>query len=114
MPFRLPFNIPFFNSYRPSYYNPSNQDAKSNNNLNNRQSIPSIHSQSFLSAGQFQDNAYKKDSEKSIESSESFFEIFGLKLYFDDILIICILFFLYNEKVHDDELFICLILLLFS
>ena len=114
MPFRLPFNIPFFNNYRPNYYKTSNQEAKSNNNLNNRQNIPNINSQSFINAEQIQDNAYKKDSEKSIESSESFFEIFGLKLYFDDILIICILFFLYNEKVHDDELFICLILLLFS
>ena len=55
----------------------------------------------------------KKDSE-NIESSESFFEIFDLKLYFDDILIICILLFLYSEKIQDEELFICLILLLIT
>ena len=43
-----------------------------------------------------------------------FFEIFGLKLYFDDILLICIIFFLYNEGVRDQGLFIALILLLLS
>ena len=55
----------------------------------------------------------KKDSE-NMESAESFFEIFGIKLFFDDILIICILLFLYNEKVKDESLFVCLILLLLS
>ena len=62
-------------------------------------------------------NEKKKDSESSISSensSEPFFEIFGLKLYLDDILIISILFFLYFEDVHDDALFICLILLLLN
>lgn len=54
----------------------------------------------------------KKASEAN--ASEAFFEIFGLKIYFDDILIMCILFFLYTEDVHNDELFICLILLLLS
>ena len=43
-----------------------------------------------------------------------FFEIFGLKLYFDDILLICIIFFLYNEGVKDQWLFVTLILLLLS
>lgn len=55
----------------------------------------------------------KKDSD-IFESSESFFEFFGIKLYFDDILIICILFFLYTEGVQDTELFMCLILLLIT
>lgn len=42
------------------------------------------------------------------------FEIFGITLYFDDILIICLLFFLYNEGVKDQLLFMSLILLLLS
>ncbi len=49
-----------------------------------------------------------------MELSYPFFEIFGLKLYFDDILIICLLFFLYKEEVHDEYLFTALILLLLS
>lgn len=42
------------------------------------------------------------------------FEIFGIKLYFDDLLIIALLFFLYEEGVEDNLLFISLILLLLS
>lgn len=45
---------------------------------------------------------------------KDFFELFGLKLYFDDILIICLLFFLYKENVHDEMLFLALILLLLT
>lgn len=47
-------------------------------------------------------------------SSNEYFEIFGLKLHFDDLLIICILFFLYQEDVKDIYLYISLILLLLS
>lgn len=42
------------------------------------------------------------------------FEIFGIKLHYDDILLICLIFFLYNEGVKDESLFIALILLLLS
>ena len=63
------------------------------------------------------DSAVSTDSSDFSDSdidSEPFFEILGLKLYYDDILIICILFFLYSEGVKDDELFISLILLLLT
>lgn len=40
--------------------------------------------------------------------------VFGINLYFDDILIICLIFFLYNEKVTDYYLFFVLILLLLT
>ena len=42
------------------------------------------------------------------------FQIFGITLYFDDIILICLLIFLYNEGVKDQFLFISLILLLLS
>lgn len=44
----------------------------------------------------------------------AFFEIFGIKLYYDDILLISIIFFLYDEGIEDTELFIALILLLLT
>ena len=53
------------------------------------------------------------NSENCSESVD-YFEIFGLKLFFDDILLICIIFFLYNEGVKDQWLFVTLILLLLS
>jgi len=58
----------------------------------------------------------KKASKEAPAKSNNdiLFEIFGIKLYFDDILLICLIFFLYNEGVQDQFLFIALILLLLS
>lgn len=99
MPFRLPFNFPFFN------YNPRNNNNFASHNFENQQTL--LNNSISKVVGE------KKEPE-NLDTSGTFFEIFGLKLYFDDIIIMCILFFLYNEKVKDDELFICLILLLLS
>lgn len=45
---------------------------------------------------------------------EECFDILGLKLYHDDILLIGLIFFLYKEEVKDQYLFFALILLLLS
>lgn len=45
---------------------------------------------------------------------EPIFEILGIQLYLDDIIILGLLFFLYQEGVQDEMLFIALILLLVS
>lgn len=42
------------------------------------------------------------------------FEIMGIKLYFDDILLLCLIFFLYQEGTDDSFLLIALVLLLLS
>ena len=59
-----------------------------------------------------QDNNSTTEDEK--HETREFFEILGIKLYFDDILLLCLIFFLYNEDVHDEMLFMALILLLLS
>lgn len=41
-------------------------------------------------------------------------DLFGIKLYFDDVLILSLLFFLYNEEVKDEGLFLALVMLLIS
>lgn len=46
--------------------------------------------------------------------NSEYIEIFNIKLYFDDLLIICLLFFLYKEEVKDEMLYVILILLLLS
>lgn len=56
----------------------------------------------------------EKEDRNCEEDSRECFEIFGIKLFFDDILLICLIFFLYNEGVKDQYLFISLILLLLS
>ena len=55
-----------------------------------------------------------KKQESRKEENDTLFEIFGIKLHSDDILLICLIFFLYNEGVQDQYLFIALILLLLS
>ena len=106
MPYYPPFNFPFLNNYRFLHNSYNNAYPKNNSSRNN------IHN-SDKKNDPFKCNE-KKVSEDAIETPEAFFEIFGLKLYFDDILILCILFFLYTEQTKDEELFICLILLLLS
>ena len=50
-----------------------------------------------------------------IQNDDSFlFDLFGLKIYIDDVIIVCLLFFLYQEHVKDEGLFIVLVLLLMS
>ena len=96
-----PFNFPFFyNNYKHS---------QNNSITNNYNHLNKTNLEYFTSK-----NKYKEKAPELNEAPEAFFEIFGLKLYFDDILIICIIFFLYSENVQNQELFICLILLLLS
>lgn len=54
------------------------------------------------------------EEEQNRSSDNAIFELFGIKLHFDDILLICLIFFLYDEGVQDQYLFIALILLLLS
>ena len=87
--FRPPFPPSHF-----SYF-PSNHDIKntaSKDNLN--------------------DYTLQKENSKTEESAV--FELFGIKLFNDDIIILSILLFLYTEKIQDQELFLILILLLLS
>ena len=59
-------------------------------------------------------NTVVSDSETRSINEAPMFEIFGIKLYFDDILLVCLLLFLYEEGADDPWLFISLILLLLS
>lgn len=58
---------------------------------------------------------HKKNNYDNFFSNEQpIINILGINLYFDDILIICLIFFLYSEKVTDYYLFFVLILLLLT
>lgn len=139
-PLRPPFiNFPFFNFYnyrRPSYYQPNlyrNSNYYKNFSHNGLSTVKGTNSDVNLSNPCFpssvayskiicEDNLSNDFSNSNLKQKklplepddEYFFEIFGLKLYFDDVLLICLLFFLYEEGVKDQELFISLILLLLS
>lgn len=109
MPFHSPFNFPYL--FRPNYrytYTPQYLKVPTNNNYKLQESLNNTPRET-----KSEDSNNKQDTRLD-ESSEYFFEVFGLKLYFDDILIMCLLYFLYTEGVQDQELFLCLILLLLS
>lgn len=98
-------------------YTPSNFSNNFSGNFNSNSSFgnSSFGNSSFGNL-HFDENSASKEPEKN--NTEHFydecFEILGLKLHFDDLLIMCILFFLYQEEVKDSYLYIALILLLLS
>lgn len=51
---------------------------------------------------------------KGTEDSPPLLNLLGINIYFDDVLIVCLLLFLYNENVNDPFLFIVLVLLLLT
>ena len=94
MMFNFPFYPPFYRRYPRYYYNGY---YSSNKNTPPPEVCEPV-------------------EEKSSNTNEDmqFFDIFGIRLYFDDILLICLIFFLYNEGVKDQSLFLSLIMLLLS
>lgn len=94
------------NSYSPVPYTNRYYTPKKSTKSQENKPIYSHNQQSYKEKEKIQDINSNKDKE--------LFEIFGIKLYFDDILIVCLLFFLYNEGVQDQYLFIVLVLLLLS
>ena len=124
------------NNYKPSTNYKLDNTYKLNNNYNfsnnynskNSYNKNNIFFPNFHNTNHYSSNSQKKinevnqktiqeknkDIKEEVEKVPEIFEIFGLKLYFDDILLICLIFFLYNEGVKDQYLFISLILLLLS
>ena len=130
----MPSNFPFFPSFisRPYYNNyrytrnhtnfnnrPSTNThfeniqnvSRANSNFENMQSISRANSH-FENTQNFSNKNYFKNKDK--KKDDSIFEIFGLKLHQDDLLLIGLILFLYTEGVKDEFLFISLILLLLS
>lgn len=95
-----------FDAQHPNLQKTENKidnETKPNENINNTRKI----SPKYNSFANFNfSNLFSSNLEDPI------LEILGITLYFDDILILGLLFFLYTEGVKDEFLFICLILLL--
>lgn len=90
--------IPYYNNYRPIY-----------NNFAPRQNPQTPHYNDT--------NDIVEEKRKNTNTSKDenvWFDLFGIKLYFDDVLILSLLFFLYKENVKDEGLFLSLVLLLIS
>lgn len=103
-PFRYPYNPPYYgyyNNYANLYNLQKQQKEKKEDSITNSIEVSNtIHSNSH--------------SETYSDTEKSIFEIFGIKLYLDDLIILGLLFFLYQQNVQDEMLYIILFLLLFS
>ena len=95
------FGFPFGRRYPMPYYNTPKFPVDNDNNINENQLNAKI-------------NQDKKNQDNEIfnDYNSQIFNIMGITLHFDDLLIIFLLFFLYSEGVKDDMLFIALLLLL--
>lgn len=110
---------PFINFPFPFYKTPyartpnfqkgmENSNTPSPNTSSFVKALPEINSNNINSQ-----NCNKKNKSNS-NSKNCLFDLFGLKIYSDDVLLVSIIYFLYSEEVKDDGLFIVLILLLLS
>ena len=115
------FRFPYHNYYYPYYsnYNKSTtSDVDKQDNNTDSEIIEPI-----------KENRHQKNKSSKYNSfgpirfanpffendlSEPIVEILGIQLYLDDIIILGLLFFLYKEDVHDEMLFLTLVLLLLT
>ncbi len=88
--FGYPYGYPYYQYYnKHTNYKPTIERSKKENSITNKEEISNTI------------NPY-------------IFEILGIKIYLDDLIILAILYFLYQQKVKDEMLYIILLLLLFS
>ena len=105
----------FYPPFSPFYYRNYNNYGRTNINPERKSLSPKQDNNNDSNSNSNKENDNSNNENRNYnEPSDEYFEIFGLKLYFDDILLICMIFFLYQEGVKDQMLFISLILLLLS
>lgn len=110
-----PFSYPNPYGYRQNRYYNARRNYGSNSIYNRNNFNGNVQKLSQDIAKDSTKEEIKKEPKKDeSRSTDECFEIFGITLHFDDILLICLLFFLYNEGVEDQYLFISLVLLLLS
>lgn len=101
--FRSPYNN-YYYRYYPNYNVNHNSVPKNKENIADASTIDNESSS----------NDSRSKSKKKSNLEQPIFEILGIYIYLDDLIILGLLFFLYTENVHDDILFMTLILLLLS
>ena len=98
--YNYPYNYPYYRYYN-GYYKNDVQDLN----------IKKEEKDSITNSEQVSNTT---NSRSSSEQEQPVFEIFGIKLYLDDLIILGLLFFLYQQNSKDEMLYIILFLLLFS
>ena len=99
--YSYPYNYPYFR-----YSNPYSNNIFQQSEIKKEEKKDSITNSNEVSN--------TTNSRFNYNTEPNLFEIFGIKLYLDDLIIIGILFFLYEQNVKDEMLYIILFLLLIS
>jgi hypothetical protein len=113
-------SFPYYGFTYPYYNNQSNYNfAHRNNTYEINKSSKEINTSCRNNTSKNECSTCQKMPNKSNNNSacntENYlFNLFDIKLYFDDILILSLLFFLYKENVKDYSLFIALLFLLLN
>ena len=129
----FPFYLNYYNRYYPHYHKNSGEFQNRNNIVNYQQEGEKGQEGSIAkdvnNNKEIRENLInnKKRTSKNnsfaninisalldSEINTPIIELFGIKLYLDDLIIIGLLFFLYKEDVQDEILFGILLLLLLS
>ena len=106
-------NYPLFGF--PNYLNRNNNMLHLQQpDYNYYKSSASFGAKKDIKGHSFTNNSNSSDPKHSKEDTLQvpFIQLFGISLYFDDILLICVILFLYNERIDDYYLILVLILLL--
>ena len=124
MMFHYPFyNSPFFNRfsrYNYGYRYPPNEKKYNNNSTYDNQNVENNKNFTYKDSQKYNANFNKENSSSKNTTNNSdsndtpLFQLFGINLYFDDVLIICLILFLLEEGVDDEWLFTALVMLFFS
>lgn len=108
------FRSPFYRNYNYTFNRKNSYNNKENFD-NNEKKVNETRSNSITKNINSDSIPYEESEVRYMNGPpKPIFEIFGIRLFFDDILLISLIFFLYNEGVQDQGLFIALILLLLS
>ena len=106
----------FSGKFYSNKYNSNNNNLY--NNIHNHKSSKYTIQNNYQSFDTKNSNPTNKKNISSADGTTStyspIFNILGIDIFFDDILILSILFFLYKEQVNDPYLFFTLILLLMN
>lgn len=95
-----PYNYPYYRYYNMKNFEyPKHQNEEKNKN-------------SITNSNEISNTINSRQSSSTDE--QPIFEILGIKLYLDDLIIMGLLYFLYQQSVNDEMLYIILFLLLFS
>lgn len=124
--FGYPYHNPYYKYYRsPNNYVNIQKNSYTSNDAETSEGNSTTSQNSIDNKTICKEENFESDCKENVQracnsldnnnnSDKPIFELFGIKLYSDDLIILAVLFLLYEQNVKDEMLYIILFLLLFS